>query len=91
MVLSEGRRAVAKKEESAYQQEILSGRLGGSLVKPPALGFVSGHDLTVRGIEPRVGLGADSMEAAWDSLSPSLCPSPAHVHTHTHTHTHTRA
>ena len=34
----------------------------------------SGHDLTVHGIEPCVGLCADSMEPAWDSLSlpPSL-------------------
>ena len=34
--------------------------------------FGSGHDLTVRGIEPHVGLCADSMEPAWDSLSLSL-------------------
>ena len=32
----------------------------------------SGHDLTVRGIEPRVGLRADSAEPAWDSLSVCL-------------------
>ena len=29
-------------------------------VKCPALDFGSGHDLTVRGVEPRVGLHADS-------------------------------
>ena len=33
----------------------------------PVLDFGSGHDLKVRGFEPRVG-----SEAAWDSLSPSL-------------------
>ena len=27
--------------------------------------------------EPRIGLCADSAEPAWDSLSLSLCPSPA--------------
>ena len=41
-------------------------------VKHPALGFGSGQDLTVHGIEPHVGLCADSMELAWDSLSPPL-------------------
>ena len=47
-------------------------------VKRPALGFGSAHGLTVRGIEPRVGLRADGVEPAWDSLSPSLSlhPSP---------------
>ena len=47
--------------------------------KRPTLGFVSGHDLTVRGFEPRVGLCADSVEPAWDSLSPSLS-APPHSH-----------
>ena len=35
------------------------------------LGFGSGHDLVVREIRPHVGLCADSVEPAWDSLS--LC------------------
>ena len=43
------------------------------------LGSGSGHDLTVREFEPRVRLGKDSLEPAWDSLSLSLCPFPAHV------------
>ena len=43
------------------------------LVKQPALGFSSGHDLTVRGFEPQVGLHAEDVGPAWDSLSPSLC------------------
>ena len=42
------------------------------LVKHPTLDFGSGHDLAVRGIEPHVGLQADSAEPAWDSLSLSL-------------------
>ena len=46
-------------------------------VKHLTLGFGSGRDLTVREFEPRVGLCADSAEPAWDSLSSSLCPSPA--------------
>ena len=36
------------------------------------LDFGSGHDLTVREIEPRVKLYADSVEPAWDPVSPSL-------------------
>ena len=52
-------------------------------VKCPTLDFGSGHDLMVDGIEPRIGLSADSVEPAWDSLSPSLsAPLPLmHVHT----------
>ena len=38
------------------------------------LDFGSGHDLTVRGIEPHVRLCADSEELAGDFLSPALCP-----------------
>ena len=34
--------------------------------------FGSGYDLTVRGIQLHVGLRANSVEPAWDSLSPSL-------------------
>ena len=72
-------------------------------VKHPALGFGSGHDLTVRDLEPHIRLCADIMEPVWDSLSLSLslslplCAPPllaltpmrARAHTHTHTHTHT--
>ena len=38
--------------------------------------FCLGHDLTVREVEPRVGLCTDSVELAWDSLSPSLSALP---------------
>ena len=45
-------------------------------VKRPTLGFGSGHDLTVREFDLRVGLCADSLEPAWDSLSLSLSAPP---------------
>ena len=41
-------------------------------VEHPTLGFGSGHGLMVRGFEPHVGLRADGLEPAWDSLSLSL-------------------
>ena len=41
---------------------------------PVSLGFGSGHDLQVRGIEPHVRLCADSVEPAWDSLSSLSAP-----------------
>ena len=41
-------------------------------VKHPTLNCGSGPDLTVRGIEPHVGLCADSAEPAWNSLFLSL-------------------
>ena len=44
-------------------------------IKPPTLGFGSGH-LTVCEIEAHVELFDDSEEPAWDSLSPSLSAPP---------------
>ena len=43
------------------------------LVKHPTHDLGSGHDLTVRGFEPHVGLCADGdgTEPAWDSVFPS--------------------
>ena len=38
--------------------------------------LISGRDLTVRGIEPHVGLCTDGVEPAGDSLSLCLCPFP---------------
>ena len=61
----------------------LLGACGGAQsVERLTLDLGSGHDLMVGGIEPCVGLGADSVEPAWGSLPPpvSLCPSPARVH-----------
>ena len=51
-------------------------------VKRLALDFGSGHDLPVRGLEPRVGLWADSPEPAacfGFCVSPSVYPSPTHA------------
>ena len=44
--------------------------------KQQTLEFGSGHDLMVRVFGHSVGLHADSVEAAWDSLSPSLSAPP---------------
>ena len=38
------------------------------------LDLSSGHDLTLREVEPCIGLCPDGTEPAWDSVSPSLCP-----------------
>ena len=47
------------------------------LVKCPTLGFGSGHDLTIPEFEPHVmGLCANGIKPAWDSLSPSLSTHP---------------
>ena len=48
-------------------------------VEHPTLDFGSGHDLIVHKFEPQVELCTDSVKPAWDSLSPSLCFSPAHT------------
>ena len=40
--------------------------------KRPTLDFGSGHEFTVHGFEPCVGLCTDCLEPAWDSLSLSL-------------------
>ena len=48
------------------------------LAKHPTLDFGSSQDLIVHEIKPQVGLCTDSVETAWDSLSPSLfAPSPS--------------
>ena len=46
------------------------------LAERPTPDFGSGHDLTVHEFEPHVGLCADNMETALDSLSPSLSAPP---------------
>ena len=55
------------------------------LVKRWALDFSSGHDLTVHEFEPCIRLCADSVEPAWDSLSPSLALPFPHSRTQGHT------
>ena len=47
-------------------------------VKHLTLDFGSGHDLMVHEFEPRIELCTDSVEPAWDSLSPPLSP-PAQI------------
>ena len=46
------------------------------LVTHPTFDFGSGHDLTVCGFEPHIGLCSDSTEPARDPLSPSLSAPP---------------
>ena len=41
-------------------------------VKHLNLDFSSGHGLMVPGFDPRVRLSSESVEPAWDCLSPSL-------------------
>ena len=53
------------------------GHLGGSVGW--ASDFGSGHDPAVLEFEPRIEFCADSLEPASDSVSPSLCPFPAHA------------
>ena len=48
-------------------------------VKHLTLDFGSRHGLMIRGIEPHVGLCADSVEPAWDSLSLSVSAPPLHA------------
>ena len=58
----------------------LQGRLGGSVGR--ASDFSSGHDFTVRGFEPHVGLCADSSEPGacfGFCVSLSLCASLAYA------------
>ena len=45
-------------------------------IKYPTLDFGSGHDPTVPEIEPHVGLCVNSVEPAWDLLSPSFSTPP---------------
>ena len=46
------------------------------LIKHLTFDLGSGHDLVVCEFELRMGLCADSVGPAWDSLYPSLCPFP---------------
>ena len=65
---------------SGIKENKLLGRLGGSVGW--ATDFGSGHDLTVREFEPRIGLCADSSEPGACfrfCVSLSLWPSPVHA------------
>ena len=50
------------------------------LVKRPTPDLGSGHDLMVFEFQPLIGLCTDSVEPAWDSLSPSLSAPPLLAH-----------
>ena len=68
-------------KELRLRNKVRKGQVGGAWVaqsvKRPTLDFGSGHDLTVREKEPHVGLCADGVEPAWDSLSlPLSLPLP---------------
>ena len=52
------------------------GTWGAQLVRHLTLDFGSGHDLVVCGFELYIRLCTDSVEAAWDSLPPSLSAPP---------------
>ena len=47
------------------------------LVKHLTLDFSSGHGLMVHEFKLRIRFCSDDVELAWNSVSPSLCPSPA--------------
>ena len=55
------------------------GAWGAQSVKRPTFDFGSGHDITVRELEPHVGLHAVRVEPAWDSLSLPLSGPPLFV------------
>ena len=63
---------------------LTTGKGGGASVaqqvKHLPLGFGSGHDLTIHGFKPLIGLYADGREPAWDSLSLPLSVSPLSAH-----------
>ena len=56
---------LVRKENKKYMQ----GAWAAQWVKHLTLDFGSGHDLAVCRFEPHIGLCADSVEPAWDSVS----------------------
>ena len=54
---------------SVQRKSMVWGAWVAQSLKHPTLNLGSGRDLTVHGIEPRVGLCTDSVEPAWDPLS----------------------
>ena len=47
-------------------------KFGAQPARHPTLDFSSGHDLTVCGFEPLIGLQADGADPTWDAVSFSL-------------------
>ena len=58
-------------------KRLLMGCLVAQSIECLTLEFSSGHDLTVLGIEPPMGLCVELEEPAWDSFSPTLPAPPA--------------
>ena len=61
-----------------YNKKCFGGAWVAQLVKRLTLCFGSGHDLVVPETEPHIGLCANGVEPAWDSLFPSIFSSLAH-------------
>ena len=59
------------------------GCLVAQLIRCQILDLGSDHDLTLWEIEPCIGLCVDSVEPAWDTLSPSLSAPPLLTRVHT--------
>ena len=70
-------KCLEKNEDELLKTSCCPGAWVAQLVKHCTVGLGSGHDLTVCEFEPCMGLCAEGMEPAWDSVSPSLCSSPA--------------
>ena len=67
-LVSENRKAQNRVWSMYLLCKRVEGHLGVQSVKRLTLDFGSGHDLTVHGFEPLIGLCAGSAEPAWDSL-----------------------
>ena len=62
------------------QKDIFRGAWVAQSVKCLTLDFGSDHDLMICEFECCVGLHTDCLDPAWDLLSPSLYPFPAHAY-----------
>ena len=62
--------------------KVFTGAWVAESIKCPSLDFGSGRGLTVHEFEPKIGLCADSMESASDSLSPFPSAPPLLVLSH---------
>ena len=58
------------------EDEVVRGTWVAQTVERPTFDFDTGHDLMVREFELHVRLCTDSMDPAWNSLSPSLSAPP---------------
>ena len=63
-------------QEGTFKRIHLRGAWVAQSVERLTLGFGSGHDFTVCGIDPHIGLHAEHGVCLGSSLSLSLCPLP---------------